>query len=172
MNVTVRNPKVATARTVIAAEALEVGMVVVMVQGTAIGEPVQVRKPSAAELGDATLIKGVVTYVPDNDLAVGFILDPTDESLAKNTGADNTYAIPSGASCVLWMNKPVIGFHQNAVDAALVVATAREGLKVAFDADSAKLAAYASGGIDGTQHYKGTVYMNDGAEITVIFDAL
>lgn len=172
MNVIVRNPKVAHARTVIAGEALNVGEVVVMVQGTAIGEPPQVRKPTVAELGDATVVKGIVTFVPDNDLAVGFILDPADEGLSQNTGSDNVHVIASGKHCVMWYGKPVIGFSQAAVTAALTVSSTREGAKVAFIAATGKLAAYNAAGTDGTQHYKGTVYMNEGAEITVLFDAL
>lgn len=173
MNVTIRNPKQAHARTVIASEAMEVGMAVTLIQGTAKGEPCQVRKATAADLADATLVKGIVTYVPDNDLAVGFIIDPTDEGLTKNTESDNTYEIPAAAHCVFWYNKPVVGFHQNAVDAALTVSSTREGTKLAFDGDSSKLTAYASGQTDGRQIYLGTALQNeDGVELTVLFDQL
>lgn len=169
--VTIRNPKAAQARTVVAGEALRVGMVVKLVQGAAIGDPPKVMKVAEADLANANLLLGVVTYIPDNDLTVPFILDPTDRSLTENTGEDGAMAIPVGANCVLWYDKPVIGFHQIAVDASLTVATAREGALIAVKETTSLIAAYNAGDTS-VDHAVGVIYQNEGAEITVIFHKL
>lgn len=172
----VRNPTDARAETVVASEALEVGQLVAVIQGTAKGEPVQVRAATVADIQDDTVVKGIVDYIPDNDLAVDFIIDPTAAGssgfLALNTEDDNTTDIPSGAACVMWHGRPVVAFDANSVDAALDLGAIREGAKLAFDGDSAKLAAYNGGGVDGTEVFMGVLYRHEGPEITVLFTGL
>jgi hypothetical protein len=171
--ITIRNPRDARAVTVIAAVDLRVGEVALLVQGDSAGEPPKVRKASAAELADATLIKGVVDFIVDNDEAVDFTRDPASVgSLALNTGDDNTVIIPAGSACVIWHGHPIIGFHSSAVDASLDFATAREGLRVAFSSVSSRLVAYNGAGDDGADVYMGTVYQNEGPELTVMLNGL
>lgn len=174
--ITVRNPTDASALTVIASEAMEVGMLVAVIQGTAKGEPVQVRKAVEADIEDATVLKGIVDFIPDDDLAVDFLIDPTaagtSSFLATNTESDNTRTIPAESACVLWYNKPIIGFHSSAVDAALDFSVVREPAKLAFDPASSKLTNYDPAGTLGTQIFFGTLYRHEGPEITVVFTEL
>lgn len=168
--VTIRNANMCDARTVVATAGLKTGMVVKLVAGTAKGEPCQVSVPSVADLADATLVKGVLTYVPDNDLAVEFILNPANEVLTLNTGVDEVLNIPTGALCVFWMNSPVVGLHSAIMDASIVMATIREGAKVACTAGSGLIGLYTGAGNFAT--YLGTVYQHEGAELTIICNAI
>lgn len=174
--VTIRNPNEARARTVVAGEALENGMFVKLVQGAVKGDPPKVMKiTSKAEMNDATLIKGVVMYIPDNDLTTDFVmtnLDPQYPANVLNTGADSAHKIPLGANCVLWMDKPIFGFHKLALDAGAAAGfdSIREGDKVAVHVDSAKLTLHDGADVK-RDVYVGTVYQHEGAEITVLLQA-
>jgi hypothetical protein len=168
--VTIRNANMCDARTVVATAGLKTGMVVKLTQGTAKGEPCQVAIPSVADLADATLVKGIVTYVQDNDLAVEFILNPANEVLTLNTGVDEVLNIPTGAVCVFWMNAPVVGLHPAVLDASIVMGTIREGAKVACTAGSGLIGLYTGAG--NFASYLGTVYQHEGAELTIICNAI
>ena len=172
--ITIRNPTYCHSRTAIAGEAMKVGMVVKLVQADAIGDPCKVMKAAAADLGDPTIVKGLVYYRPDTDEAVDYTVNPATGVLTLNTGADNTTDIPSGAMVTFWHGKPVVGFDQHSVDATHIadVKTVREGTKVAFDGDTSLLATYLAGQTDGREDFMGVVYQNDGVEITVIFTEL
>lgn len=171
--VTIRNPESAANRTVVADEALKNGMIVKLVQGAAKGDPCSVAKiTSASDLTDASIVKGIVTFIPDNDLTVDFILDPTNEGLSLNTGADNSTDIPEGALCVFWYNKPVVGIHSAMVDTSLVYATAREGDVVAVEESNALLAALDSGVGSTSSHAVGVIYQHEGAELTILLHLL
>ena len=171
--ITIRNPDACQSRTVIAGEAMTVGQVVYLAQAATKGDPCKVMLAGATELGDPTVVKGVVAFVPDDSEAVDFTIS-TDglDTLTVNAGSDGTTAIALGALCTFWYDKPVIGFHSSAVDAALDFAVIREGGKVAFDGDSSKLADYNAGGVDGTEDFMGVVYQHEGAEITVAFTSI
>jgi hypothetical protein len=167
--VQVRNPSMAHNRTVFAKVALKNGMVVKLVAGTAKGEPCQVDKITKADLADPSVVKGFVTYIPDDDLAVDFILNPTNSSLSINAGIDNTLDIPAGAACVFWYNKPVIGLHPSAMDASIDMATIREGDKVAVNAANGKIGLLVDTATDANRdEYFGTVYEHEGAELTIL----
>lgn len=171
--ITIRNPNEARARTVVADTALEVGQFVRMIQGAAKGDPVKVRAAVAADLTDVTAVLGIVDFVPDNDLAVDFILNPVNRALSQNTGDDNTYVIPAGSLCVMWHDKPIVGFHSLAVDASLQGAAftnAREGAAVAMKEGTSKVALYASGDLT-VDVVQGIIYQHEGAELTVMFTA-
>ena len=169
--VTIRNPDMAHNRTVVAGEALKNGLIVKMVQGTAKGEPCQVVKASEADIADSTIVKGIVTFVPDNDLTVDFILDPTDESLTLNTDSDNSTDIASGTLCVFWYNKPLVGYHSTMVDASLDFSTAREGDVIASKSTTSKPGLYDSG--DTTLDTAvGMIYEHEGAEVTILYHLL
>jgi hypothetical protein len=169
--VTIRNPEMAHNRTVVAKVALKNGMVAKLVQGTAKGEPCQVDKFASADLSDASIVKGIVTFVPDNDLTVDFILNPANEALTLNTGADdNSTDIAAGSLCVFWYNKPLVGYHSSMVDASLVFSTAREGDKIAVKETTAIVGAYNSGDTS-LDVAVGTIYEHEGAEVTILFQA-
>jgi hypothetical protein len=172
--VTIRNPNEARARTVFAGEALENGMFVKVVPGDAAGDPPKVvRITTKAELQDAGLVKGVVTFIPDNDLAVDFIINPVNYALTLNVGADSAHKIPAGSACVVWMDRPIFGFHPSAVAPALVTgfAAVREGDRMAVDITTGKLTILNSGDVT-RDVYVGTVYQHEGAEITVMLQAI
>lgn len=169
--VTIRNPEMAHNRTVIAKVALKNGMVVKLVQGTAKGEPCQVDKIIAADLSDASIVKGIVTFVKDDDLTIDFILTPSSEALTLNTESDNSQDIAAGTPCLFWYNKPLVGYHSSVVDASLVFSTAREGDKIAVKETTSIVGKYASG--DTTLDVAvGTIYEHEGAEVTILFQAL
>jgi hypothetical protein len=168
--VTIRNANMCDARTVVATAGLKAGMVVKLTQGTAKGEPCQVALCSTADLADVTLVKGIVTYIQDNDLAVNFILNPANEVLTVNTGSDEVLSIPTGALCVFWYNSPVLGAHSSALDASINMATIREGAKVAATGVTGLIALYTGAGA--TASYLGTVYQHEGAELTIICNGI
>jgi hypothetical protein len=168
----VRNPLKATAFSVFAGEELVPGMVVKFAQNAQGLEPLVVRAVEA-DMDDDTVIKGVVNFVPDDSLAVDYILDPTQSSLTLNTGADGMNTIPLDAQCVIWVNRPVIGFDEHSVDVLLDLDTAREGDKVAFNSATALLAPLVDTGTDPNRDvFVGTIYRNEGPEITVILHAI
>jgi hypothetical protein len=169
--ITMRSPKKHEARTVIAGEALKVGMFVKLAQGAAIGEVPVVMKATAADQADATKLVGIVSYIPDNDLTVPYILTPQTRAIAVNTGEDNATDIPSGALCVFWYDKPIVGFQQAAVHSGMDVSTVREGTAVAIHDATSTLAVYASGDT-ARDVVVGIVYQNDGEEITVILNKI
>lgn len=168
--VTIRNANMCDGRTVVAGAGLKSGMVVKLIQGTAKGEPCQVGVASTADLADATLVKGILTYVPDNDLAVEFILTPSSQALALNTGSDDVLTIPTGALCVFWTNSPVVGLHTTALDASVNMTTIREGAKMAAVGATGFIALYT--GATTTASYLGTVYQHEGAELTIICNGI
>jgi hypothetical protein len=172
--VTIRNPEMAHNRTVIADEALKNGMVVKLVQGDK-GDPCHVAKiTAAADLTDSTIVKGIVTFVADNDLTVDFILDPTNEALSLNTDSDNSTDIAEGALCVFWYNKPLVGYHSlsPAVDTTLDFSTAREADVVAVEESNSKVAALDTGMSSTSSHAVGMIYEHEGAELTILFHLL
>jgi hypothetical protein len=168
--VQIQNPEMAHNRTVVASEALTVGMGVKLVQGTAKGEPCQVSKLTAADMDDATLMKGIVTHIQDDDEVVDFIYNPVDASLTLNTGSDNTTNIAAGTNCVFWYGKPVVVLHGSVVDATLNVATVREGAKVAINTGTSKIGLYNSGA-PAQDAFIGTVYQTNGTDVQVIVSA-
>jgi phosphatidate phosphatase APP1 len=171
--ITVRNPTAAHALTVVTSVAMEVGQIAALIQGTAAGEPVQVRIATAADLDDATIVKGVVDFILDDDLAVDYIKNPATGARSVNTGSDGTQAIPAGAAVAFWYNKPIIGFAEEDVDDTLDITAVREGAKVAALAASGKLVAYNAAAVNtGAENYLGTIYRNEGPEITVLLNAL
>ena len=172
--ITIRNPMQCQSLTVVAGAALKVGQLVKLVQGTASGEPPQVTTPAAADYKDEEVRLGVVYYVPDDDEAVDFIIDPNDSSLTVNTDADNTTDIPSGAECTFWFDKPIIGFTADSLssDASATIAiTDREGASVCFNTNDGLLDLF---GItaDVNDTYMGAIYRNEGAELTVLLSSL
>lgn len=170
----IRNPQDCRSLTVVAGEALEVGMLVKLVQGVALGDSPKVMRAVEADYADDTVIKGIVSHVVTTDeTVVDFILNPQQQSYSLNTGADATHVIASGALCTFWYDQPIIGYHKLLVDASFTagVATAREMDFVSFDSDTGKLCAYASG--DTTRDVRfGFVYRNDSPEVTVLFHTL
>lgn len=169
----IRNPQDCRALTAVAGEAMEVGMLVKLVQGAAIGDVPNVVKAVEADYADANVIKGIVMKVQDNDLAVDFIMNPQAQSYTANTGSDGVLAIASGDLVTFWYHKPIVGYHKLAVDTSFQasIATVREMAFVSFDSDTAKLSAYNSG--DTTEDVRfGFVYRNDNPEVTVLFHTL
>jgi len=161
--------------TVVAGAALKVGQLVKLVQGTATGEPPQVTAATTGDYKDDTIVKGIVYFVPDDDEAVDWIIDPNDSSLTVNTGADNTTDIASGSLCTFWFDKPIVGFTVDSLSAdasATIAITAREGVKIAFNTNDHLIDVYNAASTDVVDTYRGTVYRNEGAEVTVLFDAL
>lgn len=173
--ITIRNPLLCQSITVIASATLVVGQLVKLIEGTAAGEPPQVAAASDADYKDATIRKGVLYFVPDNDEAVDFVVDPNDNSLTVNTDADNTYAIAEGDHCTFWFDSPIIAYHSSSFTSAsgtTIAVTTREGAKVAFNTEDDLLDIYDSGDSDGSDTYQGTVIANDGAELTVLLSSL
>lgn len=169
--ITIRNPNEARARTVVASEALEVGMIVRVIQGTAKGEPWQVRKAVVADLDDLGVKIGVVDFIPDSDLTIDYIIDPVTKALSLNTGDDNSYKIPSGSLCVIWTEKPIVGYLKPALSAEgqSEFATAREADLVTLVDASSKPGFYdAAGGTEDTSVI-GMIYQHDGPEISIEF---
>jgi hypothetical protein len=168
--VQIRNPEMAHNRAAIAKVALKNGMVVKLVQGTAKGEPCQVDKVVSADLSDASIVKGIVTWVPDNDLTVDFILTPANETLTLSTDTDNNTDIAAGTPVLFWYNKPVVGLHSSMVDASINFATVREGDKIAVKETTSVIGLYNSG--DTTLDVAvGVVYQHEGAELTILLSA-
>lgn len=166
--ITLRNRTKHQAMAVRSDEALEVGMLVKVVQGAAAGSPPSVVAADATDAADVTIMKGIVFYVDKEDD------EHTDGSLALTT-LDLTFtnlAIPSGVQCLMVWDKPTIGYHQAAADVSYDISAAREADKVAFLGATSKLVAYNGGGVDGSENFMGTVTSQDGAEITVILTGL
>lgn len=172
--ITIRNPNEARSRTVIANAALEVGQFVKLIENTTAGDPPKVAAVAEADVTDVEVIKGLVFYIPDDDLAVDYILDPTDSSFTKNTGDDNTYVIPSGALCNFWYFEPIVGFSADTVDAGVGdFANITAGTLVAIETATSKLGLFDATGVDTSRDVVvGYVYTNDGAELTVVLSAL
>jgi len=173
--ITIRNPNKCQSLTVVAMSALVNGQLVKLVQAASTGDPAGVASPLVADYEDATVVKGIVYYVPDNDQAVDFTVDPNDSSLTVNAGSDNTRTIPSGSLCTFWFDKPIIGYHSSAftVTAGTAISTStREGAKVAFNRNDHLLDTYDAADTDESDVFHGVVWSNDGAELTVLFTAL
>jgi hypothetical protein len=171
--VTVANANMAHNRVVIAKVALKVGQVVKLVRGTAKGQFPQVEPCTDADLADAKIVKGVATFIHDNDLATPFLWNRVTNVLTTNTGEDGVLAIPAGEPCVFWYNKPVITYHKAAVDVALDMATVREGDQIAFDASTGLPAPLVATGVDAERDvYAGTVYEVAGPQLTILFNTL
>lgn len=169
--IVIRNPNEARSRTVIASEALETGMVVVAIRGTAKGEPLQVRKATAADIGNANLKKGIVDYIPEyTDTVSDFIVNPVTKQLSVNTGEGSTAKIPAGAQCVQWTEKPVVGYSRFSVDTSIVNAwnTIREPDLVTVGANARP--ATSTGAVG--EAVVGRVEQHDGFEISVEFHTL
>jgi hypothetical protein len=146
-------------------------MLVKLVQGDNLGDPPKVIKPLLADYTSGEVALGIVYFVADDDLAVDFILDPTDSSLTLNTGSDAAHLIADGDPCTFWYDGVVAGYHSDLLDASLDVTTAREAQAVAFDVANAKLGDYDSGATNERDTLFGYVYMNEGVELTVMFTA-
>ena len=173
--ITIRNPKECQSLTVIADAALVVGQLVKLVQAAAIGDPCEVASPDVADYKDATVEKGIVYFVPDDDEAVDFIVDPNDGSLTVNTGSDNVTVIPAGAHCTFWFGRPIVGYTANGFTTeagAIIALTTREGTKIAFNTTDHLIDTYDAADTDDTDVYQGIVYRNDGAELTIYFSQL
>lgn len=173
--ITIRNPKECQSLTVVAGEDLVVGQLVKLVQATASGDPCEVVAPVAADYKDSTVELGIVYFVPDNDEAVDFTVDPSDNTLTVNAGSDNVTDIADGSHCTFWFDKPIIGYTDNGftTDAGTTIAlTTREGTKIAFNTADHLIDVYDSADADGSDTYMGVVYSNDGAELTILFSAL
>jgi hypothetical protein len=166
--ITIRNAKTAQSVSARASTAdLKPGMIVAFVAGAANGDQPKVRKATIAEIADATVLKGIVDYIPADSDAVDFTIVPATQVL---TPVDDT--IPLDAQVNVWFNKPIVAYHESKLPAGLKPTTQREGTKVAFDGDTALPAAYNAGGADGTQVIMGMVYRNDGPEMTIVFTGL
>lgn len=173
--ITIRNPKECQSVTVLAGEDLVVGQLVKLVQAAASGDPCAVVSPLVADYKDATVELGIVYFVPDNDEAVDFIVDPNDNSLVVNIGGDNVTEIPSGSHCTFWFDKPIVAYTDNGFTGeagATIALTTREGTKIAFNTTDHLIDTYDAADTDDTDVYMGTVYANDGAELTILFSAL
>jgi hypothetical protein len=173
--ITIRNPTECQSLTVIADAQLVVGQLVKLIQAAASGDPCEVASPQVADYKDATLEKGIVYFVKDDDEAVDYIVDPNDGSLTVNTGADGTRVIPAGAACSFWFDKPIIAYTAadfTADAGATIAVTTREGAKIAFNTSDHLLDTYDAADVDGSDVYQGVVYRNDGAELTVYFSKL
>ena len=173
--ITIRNPKQCQSLTVIADAALKVGQLVKLIQAASSGDPCEVSSPLAADYKDATVEKGIVYFVPDDDEAVDFVVDPNDNSLTVNTDADNVTDIPAGAHCTFWFDKPIVAYteHGFTADAGSTLAvTTREGTKMAFNTTDHLLDTYDGADLDVSDVYQGVLYRNDGAELTVYFSQL
>ncbi len=171
--VTISNPEMAHNRTVIANADIPIGSICKLMQAANVGDPCKVAVANEAALEDATIMKGIVTYVADNDLSVDFIINPANEALTVNTESDKTTVIPSGSLCLFWYNKPVVRVHQSVVHSTIDFDTVREGAKIGVEQTNGKLALYvAPGGGVTADHFIGTLYEHEGAEITIILSAL
>lgn len=173
--ITIRNPKKCQSLTVVAMADLTVGQLVKLVQADASGDPAGVNDPIAADYKDATIEKGIVYFVPDDDEAVDFVVDPNDNSLTVNAGTDGVTAISTGDLCTFWFDKPIVGYHSSGftTDAGATIATTtREGAKIAFNTADHLIDIYDAADTDGSDTYMGTVISNDGAELTILFSAL
>lgn len=174
--ITIRNPKQCQSLTVIADSALVNGQLVKLVQAAASGDPCEVADITVvADYKDATLELGIVYFVPDDDEAVDFVVDPNDGSLTVNTDADNVTAIAAGDHCTFWFDKPIVAYTDAGftADAGSTLAlTTREGTKIAFNTSDNLLDTYDGADVNVSDVYMGTVYRNDGAELTVYFSAL
>lgn len=170
--ITIRNLDSCHSRTVIAAAQLEIGQFVKLVQAAVKGDPCRVQAVVEADLTDPTAVIGVVSFIRmDDENATDYIVDPITSTLTRNTGTDNTYIIPAGELCSFWYGKPVIGFHQEDVDAGFTISGAREGQAVAIDTTTAKLGDYDSAQAD-RDVVVGIIYECDGPEITVLLTAI
>jgi hypothetical protein len=163
--VQIQNPTKAESRSVITSVAMKNGMVVKLVQGTAVGEIPQVALCSDADLADVSVLKGVITYIADDNLKV--------DTLVPNTGSDNTMDIPPGVEATFWYNSPMVYLHQVALDTTVVMGTIREGAKLAVNAVTGKIAPLVATGVDANRdQYVGVVYHHDGVALSVILNAL
>lgn len=143
---------------------LQPGMIVAFVQGTASGEQPKVRKATAAEIIDATVMKGVVDFIPDNNEFVDFDVNTVTGGLTAKSDV-----IPVDSQVNVWMGPClVIAYSDDVLPSGLKSATVREASKVGFDGDTAFPGVYASGATDGLQSAKGMVYRVDGPEVTLI----
>lgn len=173
--ITIRNPMQCQSLTVEAGEALVVGQLVKLVQGTAAGDPPKVVSPLAADYKDATVQKGIVYFVPDDDEAVDYIVDPNTKALTVNTGTDGVTAIASGKLCTFWFDKPIVGITADGISSeagvALTMAT-REGSKIAINTGDHLFDDYDAADTDVSDTFMGTVIATDGAELTIYLSAL
>lgn len=173
--ITIRNPKKCQSLTVVAMEELVVGQLVKLVQADASGDPAGVTSPQSADYEDTTVEKGIVYFVPDDDEAVDFIVDPNDGSLTVNTGTDGVLTIPDGSLCTFWFDKPIVGYHSSSFTGegdSVLATTTREGTKIAFNRADHLPDTYDVSDTDGSDVYHGVVWTNDGAELTILFSAL
>lgn len=173
--ITIRNPKECQSLTVIADAALVVGQLVKLVQAASSGDPCEVASPLVADYTDATIELGIVYFVPDDDEAADYIVDPNDGSLTVNTDPDNVTAIAAGDHCTFWFDKPIVAYTSNGftADVASVLAlTTREGTKIAFNTSDHLIDTHDAADTNVSDTYVGTVYRNDGAELTILFSAL
>lgn len=150
-----------TARTVDAT--LKQGMVVKFAGETANGT-LTVAKPTAAELADPTVQKGVVWYREKLDNVVDFEMSPSDPTVMTVIEK----LIPNDAQVTVYTGRLVVAYHKTLLPAGLVAAAVRS--KVAFDADTALPAVYNSASTDGTEKAVGFLERKDGPEYTLVLN--
>lgn len=170
--ITVRNAETCQSVSARAGQAnLKPGMVVKFAAGAASGDQPTVVAVTAADLDAATagtITLGIVDYVQPDSLDTDFTIDPATQVL---TPVAKT--IPNGAQVNVWMNKPIIGYHKDDLDASLDPATVREPQKVAFLVANGMPAAFNAAAVDtGAENYMGFVYRVDGPEVTLLFASL
>jgi hypothetical protein len=147
------------------AAGLRPGMVVKFAQGAASGDQPTVVKAVAADMSDATVLKGIVDFVQHDSQFVDFTVNQVTQVL---TAVDDTIA--NGEQVNVWMGKIVIAYHDADLPTLLKSATVRESAKVAFDADTSFPAEYLTGQTDGRQVATGMVYRVDGPEVTLLLN--
>lgn len=179
--VTLRNPNEVVARTVVASEQLFVGAVCRLIQGTAKGEPCQVRLATAADIAAAAYSwaadvltapvakLGIVTWVPDDDMAVDYVINPITKEITVNTGTDQTVVIPSGSLVTFVYRNPVIGVRKTDVDSTMATNwdSIREGDLLTVEADTGLIKERGAG-----EFVLGHVHQHDGFELTLDLTAL
>lgn len=169
-----RNPNEIRSRTRKAAEAMEVGCIVRQVAPAKAGETLEVRKVTQADLdavngGDKKVILGMVNYIPDNNLAVSYKIDPVTQRLTLNGDEDGKMKIPAGAFVEFWRLQPVVGVRKEDVGPELVAAwaSAKEGDVITVRTDTAKLEKFDAAAATPADTVVGYVERVDGFALTI-----
>lgn len=146
---------------------LKVGMVVKFAIGSASGEQPTVIQASAADMLDSTIKKGIVDFHVEDSTNVDF-----DVTLTSSTLVAQAKLIPLNEQVVVWTNKPIVAYHQSALDASITFSSLREAAKIGFSETTNFPGLYSGGATDGRQVYAGWVYRMDGPEATIAFETL